>query len=196
MARKYPKFLWSNPSNTKSSGPFIVHTQHPRFIVQPKFDEKRNLIHTSVVEIWEEEQSFVDVWEIQKEIPTWFNESGRYQSIHEHDKVICGLSQLEFLKNDSNREHFTVDEARKVVQILFPLKAKNVYRGSTSYGIKHRLEQISAYFSKRHSYKYCGNDTLIKAMELEGFKSVTEEGSNPYFNVYKKDVMATYSLFR
>jgi hypothetical protein len=195
MARKYPKFLWSNPSNTKSSGPFIVHTQHPRFIVQPKFDEQRNLIHTSVVEIWEEEQSYVDVWEVQKEIPTWFNESGRYQSIHEHDKLICGLSQLEFLKE--HRTEFTVDEARKVVQILFPFKAKKIYNGSSSYGLKHRLEHISNFFSKGHGNKYCGNDTMIKAFELEGFSAATEEGSpNRFFNIYKKDVTAAYHLFR
>ncbi|MGY4539424.1 hypothetical protein ACVW0P_003858 [Mucilaginibacter sp. UYNi724] len=195
MARKYPKFLWSNPSNAKSSGPFIVHTQHPRFIVQPKFDEKRNLIHTSVVEIWEEEQSFVDVWEIQKEIPTWFNESGRYQSIHEHDKLLCGLSQLEFLKD--RREHFTIDEARKVIQILFPFKAKKIHHGSSSYGLKHRLEHISNYMSKGHGYKYCSNDTLIKAFALEGFNSAIEDGSpNPCFNIYKKDVVTAYHLFR
>lgn len=195
MARKYPKFLWSNPSKTKSSGPFIVHTQHPRFIVQAKFDEQRNLIHTSVVEIWEEEQSYVDVWEVQKEIPAWFNESGRYQSIHEHDKLICGLSQLEFLKE--RRSHFTVDEARKVVQLLFPFKAKKIYHGSTSYGLKHRLENISNFFSKGHGNKYCSNDTMIKAFELEGFSSAKEEGSpNPCFNVYKKDVTAAYHLFR
>ena len=32
MARKYPRFLYSNPGNTKSEGPFIVHLLEPRFV--------------------------------------------------------------------------------------------------------------------------------------------------------------------
>ncbi len=34
MARKYPRFLFSDPQNTKSQGPFIVHTIDPIFIVR------------------------------------------------------------------------------------------------------------------------------------------------------------------
>ena len=29
MAREYPRFLFSNPQNTKSKGPFIVHCLEP-----------------------------------------------------------------------------------------------------------------------------------------------------------------------
>src|SRR5690348_12623233 len=34
MARKYPRFIFSDPPNTKSPGPFIIHTLEPRFIVR------------------------------------------------------------------------------------------------------------------------------------------------------------------
>jgi hypothetical protein len=34
MARDYPRFLYSNPQNTKSKGPFIVHTLFPRAIIK------------------------------------------------------------------------------------------------------------------------------------------------------------------
>lgn len=34
MAREFPRFLFSNPKNTKSKGPFVVHTLHPKFIVR------------------------------------------------------------------------------------------------------------------------------------------------------------------
>ncbi len=34
MARGYPRFLFSNPQNTKSKGPFLVHTLEPKFIAQ------------------------------------------------------------------------------------------------------------------------------------------------------------------
>jgi len=44
MAREYPRFLFSNPQNTKSKGPFVVHTMEPRFIVRvetaPSFGNK------------------------------------------------------------------------------------------------------------------------------------------------------------
>lgn len=29
MAREYPRFLFCNPTNTKSKGPFIIHTIFP-----------------------------------------------------------------------------------------------------------------------------------------------------------------------
>jgi hypothetical protein len=32
MARDYPRFLFSNPQNTKSKGPFIVHLLEPRLV--------------------------------------------------------------------------------------------------------------------------------------------------------------------
>lgn len=32
MPREYPRFLFSNPKNTKSPGPFCVHLLPPRFI--------------------------------------------------------------------------------------------------------------------------------------------------------------------
>lgn len=34
MARLYPRFLFSDPQNTKSKGPFVVHTLDPKFIVK------------------------------------------------------------------------------------------------------------------------------------------------------------------
>lgn len=32
MARNYPRFLFSNPKNTKTPGPFIVHLLEPRLV--------------------------------------------------------------------------------------------------------------------------------------------------------------------
>ena len=32
MGRLYPRFLFSNPQNTKSKGPFVVHCLYPRAI--------------------------------------------------------------------------------------------------------------------------------------------------------------------
>ena len=34
MARKYPRFLFSNPQNTKSKGPFVFHTIFPKMLVR------------------------------------------------------------------------------------------------------------------------------------------------------------------
>ena len=32
MARQYPRFLFSDPKNTKSKGPFVIHCLEPRLI--------------------------------------------------------------------------------------------------------------------------------------------------------------------
>jgi hypothetical protein len=37
MGRQYPRFLFSNPKDTKSAGPFIVHTIEPRLIAKVTF---------------------------------------------------------------------------------------------------------------------------------------------------------------
>lgn len=37
MAREFPRFLYSDPKNTKSPGPFIVHTLHPNKLFKVEF---------------------------------------------------------------------------------------------------------------------------------------------------------------
>lgn len=195
MARKYPKFLWSNPTITKSSGHFIIHTQNPRFIAKPHFDQKRWLYDTVIVEIWENDYDSSELLEVQKEIITWFNESGRIHSVDPDDKLICGLTQLEFLKN--TREHFTVEQAQAVIRVIFPTKARNIYHSSSSYGLKHLFERISRFNDRHRAWKYCSNYTLIKAMELEGFRSVkTTDTVNPHFNLSSKEVKTVQRIFR
>lgn len=44
MKRNYPRFLYSNPQNTKSKGPFIVHTLPPRIIMRIDHDGSRIVI--------------------------------------------------------------------------------------------------------------------------------------------------------
>ncbi len=41
MARNYPKYLFSNPQNTKSKGPFVIHLLKPRMIC--KIHERRHM---------------------------------------------------------------------------------------------------------------------------------------------------------
>jgi len=53
MARKYPRFLFSDPQNTKSPGPFIIHTIYPRGIFRVfQTDGKVDL---EILEFWEPE---------------------------------------------------------------------------------------------------------------------------------------------
>jgi hypothetical protein len=33
MAKQYPRFLFSNPQNTKSKGAFVIHTSEPHIII-------------------------------------------------------------------------------------------------------------------------------------------------------------------
>ena len=49
MARGYPRFLFSNPQNTKSEGPFLVHCLSPRFIGKVIF--KKSKVKPAEVEI-------------------------------------------------------------------------------------------------------------------------------------------------
>lgn len=194
MARKYPKFLWSNPTNAKSDGPFIVHTQEPRFLAKAHFDEQRNFHSISILEMWDDTYGSFDpeVQEIKEEIFNWFEYSGRSMSIHPNDKIVWAITRLEYLKE--NQVDFTVDQAREVVRILFPTVSKTIYKANSSYGFKHLLERISGSINKGNR-KYCSNDTMIEAFKLEGFKLVMD-GPNAFMNLSTKEVKTATTLFR
>ena len=51
MARGYPRFLLSDPKNTKSPGPFIIHTLSPRGML--KLDIKPGSRTVTILEMWE-----------------------------------------------------------------------------------------------------------------------------------------------
>ncbi|WP_256009465.1 hypothetical protein [Desertivirga xinjiangensis] len=194
MARKFPKFLWTNPDNSKSEGPFLIHSQEPRFIAKPKFTEQRFMHEVSIIEMWDDSCGPFDpqVEEIKEEIIKWFNYSGRGTSIHPDDKIIWAISKLPFLKD--NETEFSVDNARELIRILFPSQAKTIYQTSSSYTFKHLFERISSYVSKGR-YKYCGNDTMITAFELEGFK-LRMDGPNAYMNLLPQEVETARTLYR
>jgi hypothetical protein len=53
MAREYPRFLYSNPQNSKSKGPFIIHTLTPRMICRVNIDTLAS-VPFSVIELWDD----------------------------------------------------------------------------------------------------------------------------------------------
>jgi hypothetical protein len=54
MARQYPRFIFSNPQNTKSKGPFVIHTLEPRFIAKVEV-KTINTFDISLLENWSSE---------------------------------------------------------------------------------------------------------------------------------------------
>ncbi len=84
MAREYPRFLISNPSNTKSKGPFIIHTLPPQFICRvvqenhnqisdsnkDKTDLKSNL---ELLEIFNDKANKEEVRAIMNEMSLWLS---------------------------------------------------------------------------------------------------------------------------
>jgi hypothetical protein len=40
MARQFPRFLYSNPTNTNPPGPFVIHCLEPRIIFRVFVDEQ------------------------------------------------------------------------------------------------------------------------------------------------------------
>lgn len=70
--RPFPRFLYSNPSNTKSEGPFIVHTIEPKGILvideinfsDPKiyFDESGKPV-SQTIDVLNFKMKFIEVWD-------------------------------------------------------------------------------------------------------------------------------------
>ena len=49
MARQFPRFLFSNPKNTKTQGPFIIHMLEPNLLFKVEWGIKPNTFILHVV---------------------------------------------------------------------------------------------------------------------------------------------------
>jgi hypothetical protein len=184
MGRKYPRFLYSEALNTKSEGPFIIHTLPPRFITKPEFDKQRNLTDFALIDNWDNAET-ITRWAIQEEMRKWFYFSGRQYSQHPKDKILVQLAACEFIKD--YHTNYSVEQAAEIVSICFPTKTKTINDHHSSYGLKHLLERISSIFiSINMNRKYCSNDTMKAAFDYHGFKSVAD-GPNCSYNISEKD---------
>jgi hypothetical protein len=85
MPRKYPKFLYSNPTNTKSKGPFIVHTLSPQFICRvintaphPYSALEKNAkviteFDLELLDVFTENATEQEIASLTNEMKTWFS---------------------------------------------------------------------------------------------------------------------------
>ncbi len=83
MARQYPRFLYSNPQNTKSKGPFIIHLLEPRLIcrlVDNNKEDVRKLDHyfkgvsgwyIELLEVFDTNYNALDIDDIMHDMLQW-----------------------------------------------------------------------------------------------------------------------------
>lgn len=197
MAKQFPRFLISNATNTKTKGPFIIHTLSPKFICKPIFDHKRNLIDLTAIEMFNEEDNALKhgkAYDVLKDMREWYKYSGLHQSDNAEDKILSEVHNLKFMR-DEELKPFTVEQVQAIIKIIFPTKAKTIYNGSSSYGLKHFMEHISqTILGKGRTNKYCSNDTLKEAFEIENFK-YKEEGPNRHYNILASEINRAKKLF-
>lgn len=82
MARQYPRFLFSNPKNTKSEGPFVVHTFFPKCIMKIISVDAEGFPEINILEMWEQELDLLPMHytELRISCEHWFRgqiKSGR-----------------------------------------------------------------------------------------------------------------------
>ena len=144
--------------------------------------------------MWTQEYDLRIINKIVSEIPTWFKLSGIQQSSNQDDILIAKVHKMTSLADTSS--HFSLDEAKSLIRILFPTKTKKIYEGSSSYGIKHFFEHVSMTIidPKNRINKYCSNQTVIQAFEEEGFQW-EQNGPNRYMNISAKEINRAYKLF-
>lgn len=186
MGRSIPRFLLSHVSNTKTKGTFIVHTLDPGFVAEIVLDEARQIQEIEIIKVFEsgsyykeEARSIAD-----QQIRDWWKYSGMSLSCDPRDKIISKLSSFAFLKDNSTE--FSVDEAREMIRVAYPTKAKRIYSEVNSNGIKHDFERISGLFLKGATKKYCTRQTVEEAFAKEGFEVRTESDGNT-FNISEKE---------
>jgi hypothetical protein len=182
MGRSYPRFLLSKSTKAKSKGTFIIHTLDPAFLAEPFFDDARRLIDISVIDIFGNNGTYY--WEkaraiASNEIPDWWKYCGIHESTDKRDILLSKLSSLSFLRNS---EEYTVEDVYEMIKIIYPTKAKRIYKQIDSYGIKHDFERISTLLLSTIGKKYCTNDTVKAAFSIAGFESISD-GPNEHYNI-------------
>ena len=139
MGKQFPRFLISNATNTKTKGPFIIHTLPPKFICKPLFDGKRNLIDLTAIEMFNEEDNslkHVKAYDVLEEMREWYKYSGVHQSDNAEDKMLSEVHNLKFL-SDEELKPFTVEQVQAIIRIRFTTNEKTIYHGSSSFALKH-----------------------------------------------------------
>lgn len=69
MARKFPRFLYSNPVNTKSPGPFLVHSLYPKFLAKVSWlPSEQGLV---ILEMWDDCNDSALLKEVIKAAEDW-----------------------------------------------------------------------------------------------------------------------------
>ena len=106
MARPYPRFVYSNPQNTKSHGPFIVHLLEPRLVF--KVDTITNKFSTQI-----------SYRLLPLDNPTTKIEFDQQQKV-------WGQAEIWLQKQINNRE-IVIPE--KGVELTFQIPPKNDYKG-------------------------------------------------------------------
>ena len=97
---------------------------------------------------------------------------------------LTGLNGFGF-KNSTTKFEASVFENNKTIEQLRPVikkhfsPAKTVYKGSSSYGLKHIAE--------RHLDNYVSNGEFIYAMHMEGY-NIERDDPNCYFNIKRGDI--------
>jgi hypothetical protein len=139
-------------------------------------------------------QKYVKAHSVFDEMKEWYKYSGIHQSDNAEDKVLSEIYKLSFLKDDAVSA-FTVDEVQAVIRIILPTKAKTIYNGSSSYGLKHLMEHISkTVLGNGLINKYCSNDVLKDAFENENYRHI-QEGPNRYYNILASEINRAKKLF-
>lgn len=73
MARGYPRFLYSNPTNTKSEGPFILHTLFPKKLYHVHWLPFHNCAQIFEIKAWGDECNEEESSKLLIEVIKWFD---------------------------------------------------------------------------------------------------------------------------
>ncbi len=73
MARKFPRFLITQElGNTKSKGPFIIHTIYPKYISKIHKD-KQGYYWAEMLEFWEGTNPETEIPKVHAHLHDWLN---------------------------------------------------------------------------------------------------------------------------
>lgn len=81
MARQFPRFLYSNPQNTKSEGPFIVHLLPPRKLYRVEWLFVADDANLHEIKEWGDRCTEDESRKVLKDLIKWFNQKLKSKEI-------------------------------------------------------------------------------------------------------------------
>ncbi len=158
MTKHFPRFIYSNPENTKSKGPFIIHTRFPKVILKVEISDT---IKAVPLEVWDL-CTTDEIAEVAGYATNWYNYNIKFieQKYEQLDNIYSAhvksiinrfkksnLFDEVYLVGPNQNHLLTVKFSRNNKECLIPIEPNDEIEN-----VSHKVESALQLLTKKIQY--------------------------------------------